>query len=108
MGSSFTKPAPEASVERLTTLSKAIDEKTRILTSTLRAKGLAAPSFQAGGLPDFPFTDADTEAVKARQEVVALTQELHDLVLGPREGLKNLAWDVSLASWCSYMQETYY
>jgi hypothetical protein len=93
MGGSVAKPVKESSVDRLTTLSRSIDEKTRYLTDALRSKGLDAPSYQANGLSDFPLTEV--EAVKARQELVALTKELHDLVLGPRESLKNMAWEVS-------------
>lgn len=88
----MTRSATESSVDRLTTLSRDIEEKTRFLTDALRSKGLEAPSYQANGLSDFPLTEA--EAVKARQELVALTKELHDLVLGPRESLKNMAWEV--------------
>ncbi|KAM0259370.1 hypothetical protein ACHAQJ_003402 [Trichoderma viride] len=94
MGISLTKPATESSVDRLTTLSREIEEKTRILTDALRAKGLEAPSYQANGLSDFPLTELDEETIKAKQEVVALTKELHDLVLGPRESLKNMAWEM--------------
>ncbi|KAL7785870.1 S-adenosyl-L-methionine-dependent methyltransferase [Trichoderma ceciliae] len=94
MGTSLTKPATESSVDHLTTLSRAIEEKTRILTDTLRAKGLEAPSYDANGLSDFPLTEVDEEAMRARKEIVALTKELHDLVLGPRESLKNMAWEV--------------
>lgn len=100
MGISLAKPATESSVDRLTILSREIGEKTRILTDTLRAKGLEAPSYQANGLSDFPLTEVDDEAIKARQEIVALTKELHDLVLGPRESLKNMAWEVSRDSGC--------
>lgn len=89
----MTKPTTESSVDRLTTLSRDIEAKTRFLTDALRSKGLEAPSYQANGLSDFPLTEV--EAVKARQELVALTKELHDLVLGPRESLKNMAWEVS-------------
>lgn len=99
MGSSLAKPAPvESPVERLGRLSRSIEDNTRILTDRLRSQGIEAPSFDLDGLADFPLKDADTEALRARDEVVALTQELHDLVLGPREGLKNLAWDVSFSS----------
>ncbi|EHK26879.1 uncharacterized protein TRIVIDRAFT_140059 [Trichoderma virens Gv29-8] len=92
---SLAKSVIESSVDRLTMLSKAIEEKTRILTDTLRAKGLGAPSYQANGLSDFPLNEVGDEAIRARQEIVALTKELHDLVLGPRECLKTVAWDVS-------------
>ncbi|PON27705.1 O-methyltransferase [Trichoderma gamsii] len=91
MGGSLTKPATESSVDRMTTLSKDIEEKTRYLTDALRSKGLDAPSYKANGLSDFPLTEV--EAVRTRQELVALTKELHDLVLGPRETLKNMAWE---------------
>lgn len=97
MGISLAKPAAaESSVDRLMTLSRDIEEKTRILTDILRAKGLEAPSYQANGLSDFPLTEVDEEAMDARQEIIRLTKELHDLVLGPRECLKNMAWEVRL------------
>lgn len=92
MGESLTKPAVESSVDRLTTLSKHIEEKTRYLTDALRSKGLDAPSYKADGLSDFPLTEV--EVVRVRQELVAMTKELHDLVLGPRESLKSMAWEV--------------
>ncbi|KAL7897364.1 S-adenosyl-L-methionine-dependent methyltransferase [Trichoderma sp. SZMC 28014] len=91
MGESLTKPAVESSVDRLTTLSKHIEEKTRYLTDALRSKGLDAPSYKADGLSDFPLTEV--EVVRVRQELVAMTKELHDLVLGPRESLKSMAWE---------------
>ncbi|KAL7931591.1 S-adenosyl-L-methionine-dependent methyltransferase [Trichoderma chlorosporum] len=89
---SLAKPT-ELSVDRLTVLSKEIEEKTRILTDSLRARGLGAPSYEADGLPDFPLAGLNDEAIKAREDIVALTKELHDLVLGPRECLKTMAWD---------------
>ncbi|KAH6609932.1 O-methyltransferase [Trichoderma cornu-damae] len=92
MGISSAKPTAESSVDRLTTLSRNIEEKTRVLTDALRTKGLEAPSYRADGLSDIPLTEVDREAIKARQEIVELAKELHDLVLGPRESLKNMAW----------------
>lgn len=102
---SLAKATAESSVDRLTILSKAIEEKTQILANKLRAKGLGAPSFQADGLSDFPLNEVDDEAIKVRQEIIALTKELHDLVLGPREWLKTMAWDVSCDSQCFDSQE---
>lgn len=97
MGSSLAKPANvESPSEKLGRLSRGIADNTRVLTERLRSRGIEPPSFQTSGLADFPLLETDTEALRARDQVVALTQELHDLVLGPREGLKNLAWDVSL------------
>ncbi|KAL7918558.1 S-adenosyl-L-methionine-dependent methyltransferase [Trichoderma austrokoningii] len=91
MAAWVTKLATESSVDRLTTLSRDIEEKTRFLADALRSKGLEAPSYQANGLSDFPLTEP--EVVKTRLELIALTKELHDLVLGPRESLKNFAWE---------------
>ncbi|KND88663.1 6-hydroxytryprostatin B O-methyltransferase [Tolypocladium ophioglossoides CBS 100239] len=93
MGNSLTSPATESPLDRLIFLSREIEEKTRVLTDHLRAKGLQAPSFHPDGLADFPLAQLDTEAKEARMEVIALTKELYDLTLGPREGLKTLAWD---------------
>ena len=95
MGNTLASPATESPLGRLTTLSKEIEVKTRVLTDNLRANGLEAPSFHPDGLADFPLAQLDSEAREARMEVIALTKELHDLTLGPREGLRTLAWDVS-------------
>lgn len=98
MGSSLGKlESVNSPTEGLTRISKAIEDNTKLLADRLRSRGLEAPSYQPNGLADFPLGDADGEALRAREEIVALTQELHDLVLGPREALKNMAWDVSEA-----------
>lgn len=85
-----------ASVERMASLAAQISEKTKIITDYLTAKGLEAASFDAGGLAEFPIPSQDEVPFKARLELVALTQELHDIALTPKEGLRYLAWDVSL------------
>lgn len=90
---STTTTAP--SVDRLTLLAGRIGNKTQVLTQGLRARGLLAPSYEVDGCADFPIQDLDAETAEARQEVLALTKELRDLVLGPREGLKLMAIDVS-------------
>ncbi|KAG6013716.1 hypothetical protein E4U41_005010 [Claviceps citrina] len=86
-----TTPSP---ADRLTTLSSQIGEKTRVLAERLHARGLRAPSYEAGGCPDFPLEAADAETVEAREQVLLLTRELRDLVLGPREALKLMALDI--------------
>ncbi len=86
----------KASVERMATLATHIAEKTKIITDYLTAKGLEAASFDAGGLAEFPIPSEDEAPFKARLELVALTQELHDIALTPKEGLRYLAWDVGL------------
>lgn len=96
MGSFLAKPAPnEPPVGRLTSLSKRIDDNTRILASCLQARGVLAPSFDCDGSADFPADGADEEAQEARDALISMTQELRDLVLGPRDALKYMTWDVS-------------
>ena len=84
-----------ASVQRMTTLSQEIADKTKIITDYLSSKGLEAASFDVNGLAAFPIPPEDEEPYKARLELVALTKELHDIAVGPKEGLRYLAWDVS-------------
>ena len=84
------------SVERMTTLATQIAEKTKIITDYLTAKNLEAASFDVNGLAEFPIPSEDKVPFNARLELVALTQELHDIALTPKEGLRYLAWDVSL------------
>ena len=97
MGNTFVKPQPSPSVDRLSQLSKDIEQKTKILTDRLAANGQDAPSLQPGGLADFPLDPQDTATVEARQELITLTKELNELVQGPREVLRTMAWDVSIA-----------
>ena len=86
------------SIERMTTLATQIAEKTKIITEYLNAKGLEAASFDADGLAEFPIPPEDEGPSKARLELVALTKELHDIALTPKEGLRYLAWDVRVAA----------
>lgn len=84
-----------ASLDRLTDLSNEIAQNTKILTEYLSSKGLEAPSFDVNGLTEFSISPNDEAPLKARLELIAATKELHDLALGPKEGLRYLAWDVS-------------
>lgn len=91
------------SVQRMTTLSEEISAKTKIITNHLTAKGLDAASFDFNGLVEFPISQDDEEPYNARLDLIALTKELHDIALGPKEGLRYLAWDVSCMSIISYL-----
>ncbi|KID77808.1 Grayanic acid biosynthesis cluster O-methyltransferase [Metarhizium brunneum] len=94
MGNSLSRPEGKPSVDRLTTISRGIQENTQILTDRLHTQGLSAPSYEAHGLADFPLKESDDETLRARQQILSLTKELRDLVLGPREALKLMALDV--------------
>lgn len=87
-----------ASLEKLTTLSNEISKNTKILTDYLSSKGLEAASFDVDGLDAFPISPDDGEPFQARLALIAATKELHDVSLGPKEGLRYLAWDVSIPS----------
>lgn len=52
---------------------------------------IAVPSFEPDGLADFPHLPEDIQS--SRQELVRATTELRDLVVGPTESLRWLAWD---------------
>ncbi|KAK5995933.1 Chlorophenol O-methyltransferase [Cladobotryum mycophilum] len=81
------------SVERITTLSQEISKKTKVITDYLTSKGLDAASFDVDGLAEFPIPAEEKEPYEARLHLVALTKELHDIAVGPKESLRYLAWD---------------
>ena len=87
-----------ATVDRLSAIAREIDQHAKVLTDKLRAKGLEAPSFDVGGLAEFALDELDAEARDAKQNILALSKELHDLVEGPREFVKNQAISVSKPS----------
>lgn len=78
----------------LTKLSNAIAENTKIVTDYLESEGLTAPSFDVDGLDEYPIPPTEEAPFKARLKLISLTKEMHDLALGPKEGLRFLAWDV--------------
>jgi len=78
---------------RINELATAIAEHTKVISNYLSSKNLSAPSFDVGDLNELPITPADGDSYKARMKLIAATQELHDLVLGPKESLRHLAWD---------------
>jgi len=84
-----------ASLDRLANLSNEIATNTKILTDYLSSKGLDAPSFDVNGVDEFSISPSDIIPFKARLDLIAATKELHDLTIGPKEGLRTLAWDVS-------------
>jgi hypothetical protein len=78
----------------MTALATEISEKTKIIAEYLSSKGLDAASFDTNGLAEFPIPPEAEIPSKARLELAAATKELHDISLGPKEGLRYLAWDV--------------
>ncbi|KAK5163528.1 hypothetical protein LTR04_002473 [Oleoguttula sp. CCFEE 6159] len=86
------------STSRLVELSTTIAEKTSIINNYLSSKGLPPLSFEPDAPGQLPVAknDEDGEGQKVRQartELIAATQELHDLAVGPKESVRYLAWD---------------
>jgi hypothetical protein len=84
-----------ASLDRMTALAKDISEKTAIITDFLASKGLEAASYDVDGLAEFPISPEDKVPFQARLDLAAATKELYDITVGPKQGLRDLAWDVS-------------
>ncbi|KAK0617718.1 hypothetical protein B0T14DRAFT_498681 [Immersiella caudata] len=82
-----------ASVDRMTALAKEISGKTAIITDFLTSKGLEAASYDANGLAEFPYSPKDEAVFQARLNLAAATKELYDITVGPKQGLRDLAWD---------------
>lgn len=80
-----------ASTSKLIELAATITRETEKLDKYMKEKGLPAPSFEPDALLNFPKLDGEMK--KAREEVVRATKELGDLVTGPTESVRWMAWD---------------
>ena len=91
-------PIP-SSPSRLIKLSEIISRNSKLLNSYLAERKLPQPSFAPDAPTDGIVIGKDEprrkELEKARRELVSATKELHDLSVGARESVRNLAWDVS-------------
>ena len=90
-----TTMLPDQPAETILRLSENIAEKTRSLTASLKSRGLPLPSSDAVGPSEFALSKMGNDDLKLREELIAQTKELHDLLVGPSEGMKALAKDVS-------------
>lgn len=90
-----TPEAATASTSRLTTLSKLIASETEKLEQYLTSNGLAQPGLDITAAGDFPKLPAEEQ--ERRQRIINATQELQDLVRGPRESVRWAVWGVSCA-----------
>jgi len=86
---SVAKPSTSSLIQ----LAATITRETEKLDKFIRESGSPHPGFDVDAPLDFP--KLPEEAKKAREEVVRATKELGDLVTGPREGIRWMAWDVS-------------
>lgn len=86
---------PPNQPQRLAELSDIISKNTKTIQDYFATNGLPALTFDPSGPPDFPVPSTDEEIQKARRTVVNATQELRDLMVGPRESVRWMAWSVS-------------
>jgi len=91
-----------ASINRMTALAKEISDKTTIITEYLTSKGLEAASYDVDGLAEFPIPPDEEVPFKARLDLAAATKELYDVSVGPKQAVRDLAWDVSSCSMVRY------
>lgn len=95
-------PRSVASTSKLIELAQIISKETEKLDGYLKANGHPEPSFAADAPTHFP--KISEELKKSREEVMRATKELGELVTGPYESLRWMAWDVSTC----YSSETHY
>ncbi|CAL3971102.1 unnamed protein product [Diplocarpon coronariae] len=84
--SSTTSPT-----SRLLELAATITRETAVLDRVIKESGSPVPSFDVDGPPNFP--KLGEEVKRAREELLRATKELGDLVTGPTERVRWMAWD---------------
>lgn len=80
---------------RLIELTEIIATNTKKIDEFFKVEGKPDLSFNVDAPGDFPVPSSNIEIQQARRAVVNATQELHDLMVGPRESVRWLAWSVS-------------
>lgn len=83
-----------AKTSRLTELTNIIATETKKIEAYFADNGLPNLSFDVNAPANFPVPSSEKEIHAARRSVINATQELHDLMVGPRETVRWLAWNV--------------
>ncbi|KAI1654696.1 S-adenosyl-L-methionine-dependent methyltransferase [Daldinia decipiens] len=78
---------------KMIALAQKIASETEKVEAYFKNNDLLAPRFDADAPGDFPIMPDDVS--RSRREVIHATQELHDLMVGPRETVRWMAWDVT-------------
>ncbi|EKD17354.1 O-methyltransferase [Drepanopeziza brunnea f. sp. 'multigermtubi' MB_m1] len=85
--------ARSSSSSQLVELAATIARETAKLDAYMQASGLPTPSFDVNGPLNFP--RLNDEMQKAREEVIKAAKELGDLMTGPTETVRWMAWDLT-------------
>lgn len=80
---------------RIAELTAIISENTQKVDQYFAANNLSPLSFDCDAPLDFPVPSSNKDIQHARRIVVNATQELHDLMVGPREHIRWTSWSVS-------------
>lgn len=88
-----TTSAAASQEPRMGALAEIIRAETEKLETYLKANGIAQPSFHVDAPLDFPHLPDEIQ--ESRQKIVFATNELANLVRGPRESVRFGAWSVS-------------
>lgn len=89
----FPELKPATALERLLELASIIKSETEKFEAYLRDNNIPGPSFEPDGHADLPRLPESVQ--RFRQEIISATQELKDLMVGPTETMRWMAWDVS-------------
>ncbi|KFX93081.1 hypothetical protein V490_05014 [Pseudogymnoascus sp. VKM F-3557] len=82
---------PADNTSLLVKLSQIIARETEKVDTYFRKNSIPSPSFDADGLSEHPALPDDIQ--KARLAVVKAAADLKDLMVGPKESLRWMAWD---------------
>ncbi|KAI0138054.1 S-adenosyl-L-methionine-dependent methyltransferase [Hypoxylon sp. NC0597] len=85
------KKATALPPSKMIVLAQKISSETEKVEAYFRENGLRTPSFDVDAPSDFPKMPDDIS--RSRREVIHATQELQDLMVGPRESVRWMAWD---------------
>lgn len=89
----FPELKPATALERLLELASIIKSETEKFETYLRDNNIPGPSFEPDGNADLPRLPEHIQM--SRQEIIRATQELKDLMVGPTESMRWMAWDAS-------------
>ncbi|KFZ23080.1 hypothetical protein V502_02442 [Pseudogymnoascus sp. VKM F-4520 (FW-2644)] len=82
---------PVDNTSLLVKLSQTIARETEKVDAYFRENSIPAPTFEADGLSDYPALPDEVQ--KARLAVIKAAADLKDLMVGPKESLRWMAWD---------------
>ncbi|KAI1764917.1 S-adenosyl-L-methionine-dependent methyltransferase [Hypoxylon sp. FL1150] len=87
--------APQAvtgmSSSKIVALAQKISDETQKVDAYFHQQGLQTPGFDPDAPGDFP--KMPEEISTSRREIIHATRELHDLMIGPKESVRWMAWD---------------